>query len=1034
MESIWEILRLKETKDRAAIKRAYAALAKEYNPEEHPKEFLRIRDAYQKALRLAGQNAAGRRTAEEAAGAEAAGEEAADAEAVDVEAAGAESASTEGTEAPVLEEKSAFHWDFTEENPFRGGPAISSFRELFCGKRCRDRNAWADYFTSNDFLKGYREKDFAELLLETVKESCVQQPVNKEFLTELSIAYGLSSVSGQGALQIQMENNAAFYGIESIAEILRMGRGSIRFKGTDSAMIAGFRDYRELLSLAANDVWDDERMLRFGKLIDRYRLYNLSDRPIPNAAQYELTWRHPKSIRLLTYFLDNYALPDQCYRMLWSHLYLENAVQGKEALLYGKLREIVLSHMPQLADKPKISYKQLITDFSALTANLKQEPARAGELVELFWQREDMQAALMDEAFVERRILPFWVTRSSSAYVVAKLKEFYSEHGEAPYADRMLETIRAWEEWNRVNTELAQDEQAEILPGRFVLQERPYMRYFLHAAFPYTWGIRNHVLLSEYLQQVLPYSESWSRRFLHVEGDRLHPMESLKLQFGENILEVIFHLRYLEYQWNGSPLYGAAFAWEQVAGIEDDTVFWLLLPHTGAPFEEHPAVYQELVRRLSGLPVAESDIPVAADCITGGICQFTGDGGQPVCTLYRETLQKLYGCDVYRDGMLLLYEQTPRGKIQLPKGQRNAGQVEAGIQMGRRLLDELINPCSVAAEPAELPDSILIRDKWNRSNVLDAEQVTSEKLKEQLELYFAEKSNRLELTWKTRALIFLNNRGQYACFYFDHAASIWYALVGMPEVYAAVDSRDVVYVPFGLGKLPDYLIHQDLNYMKSRLQDIFSQVGSAKGKPKAMMWAPQVHRFETKVRYALDRRLYGGYRAEQVPNQITSPFYIPCLPCVVEYRDPEGRLPEQKTVVNGKAASGDKMMVQDKLVQYMQGRLLNLTLIWQYEEERDPNKLLQKRRIVLIQDQGSHQLVYEDEVKGSREYLVSDVREYMNAEGKKYKKAVFAGKTVPAYLVHQDMRRIRDCLDLLIPMIREPDGILNQFGEFAYLK
>ena len=80
----------------------------------------------------------------------------------------------------------------------------------------------ADYFTLNEFLRGYREKDFAGLLLETVKEHSAQQPVNKEFLTELSIAYGLSSVYRQGELQIQMEDNAAFYGIESIAEILRI--------------------------------------------------------------------------------------------------------------------------------------------------------------------------------------------------------------------------------------------------------------------------------------------------------------------------------------------------------------------------------------------------------------------------------------------------------------------------------------------------------------------------------------------------------------------------------------------------------------------------------------------------------------------------------------------------------------------------------------------------------------------------------------------------------------------------------------------
>lgn len=36
------------------------------------------------------------------------------------------------------------------------------------------------------------------------------------------------------------------------------------------------------------------------------------------------------------------------------------------------------------------------------------------------------------------------------------------------------------------------------------------------------------------------------------------------------------------------------------------------------------------------------------------------------------------------------------------------------------------------------------------------------------------------------------------------------------------------------------------------------------------------------------------------------------------------------------------------------------------------------------------------------------------------------------YLVHKDLRRIRDCLDLLIPQIVYPDAILGQSGEFAF--
>lgn len=42
---IWEILGIEETFDKTEIKRAYARKAKLYHPEEHPKEYQRLRSA-----------------------------------------------------------------------------------------------------------------------------------------------------------------------------------------------------------------------------------------------------------------------------------------------------------------------------------------------------------------------------------------------------------------------------------------------------------------------------------------------------------------------------------------------------------------------------------------------------------------------------------------------------------------------------------------------------------------------------------------------------------------------------------------------------------------------------------------------------------------------------------------------------------------------------------------------------------------------------------------------------------------------------
>lgn len=50
MPDIWKMLEIEPTKDVAIIKRAYAALAKKYHPEQYPEEFLNLRNAYEAAM------------------------------------------------------------------------------------------------------------------------------------------------------------------------------------------------------------------------------------------------------------------------------------------------------------------------------------------------------------------------------------------------------------------------------------------------------------------------------------------------------------------------------------------------------------------------------------------------------------------------------------------------------------------------------------------------------------------------------------------------------------------------------------------------------------------------------------------------------------------------------------------------------------------------------------------------------------------------------------------------------------------------
>lgn len=923
------------------------------------------------------------------------------------------------------------HWQSRMDwNPYQGGDSIRKFEELYTGKRRQDRTAWSDYFLSGIFLKSWREEAFTKLMWETVREYQQEYPPNKEFLTELYIAYGIRKVNDE----FQAEHNALFPGIEYIVGIAQLGPVIRNFKKNDPAMQAGFRDYRELLMMAGSDSWEDEQLLLFGKIIDRYALSNISDRPILNADQYELSQRHPRSIRLLTYYFHHEKLPDQTYRILWNHLRLDTATNGREKLLYGELREAVLEHLPEMAEKPRISYKQLLKDFYRYGIGCSYhlcegDTEEEREELDQFFSREDMKSALMDEAFVEEQILHYWITKGSGRYLLLKLQDYYEKHPEAPYAKRVCTQINEIKEHrcsqDMRRKELREDEESGYTWGIFDFQKRAYVRYYLNTAFHLPRGLQKPICLEEYLEKHMPYSPKWSKGLTDPEKSGLFSNHPVEIRFGGNILSISFHLRYLEYRWNDSPRV-PYFPGEDLEKIEDDTQFWLLAPIAAAPFDAHLSVSSELQKRLSRLPVHEEDIPVIADCITGKICRLE-EKDFPVCSLYAEKEDRLFGCDIRKDDTITLYEERKYERQPVPNGTWNVRDMDMAIRMGTRLLGELTREYDSRWSIELLPGQILVRIPYHPEKVFSGEQVTEELIQDLLRQYFDHKINRLELAYGGHSLLFIRHEkgNQYGCFWFDHRKQDWYGLVSLPEVYAVVESDEVVYVPFGLGKLPNYLVHHNTNLIHEQLAQIFAQTACKNPNPKMMMWSPQIYRFETRQRYRLALRLYGEYPADQACNQLMDRFYLPYLPVRMSYTELDGTSSGSLEVLKNKAE------VQYQLSRYMQGKLNRLALTWEYEMERSEGDIYY-RHLVLLQDEGRHQMIYMDDDRNHISYLVSDVTEYLDADEKRYRKEIFLGEKVPGYRVHTDLRRIRDYLDLLFSEIRNPFALINNFGEFSY--
>ena len=53
----------------------------------------------------------------------------------------------------------------------------------------------------------------------------------------------------------------------------------------------------------------------------------------------------------------------------------------------------------------------------------------------------------------------------------------------------------------------------------------------------------------------------------------------------------------------------------------------------------------------------------------------------------------------------------------------------------------------------------------------------------------------------------------------------YFTLLFLPEVYETVPLSKQKYVPFGLGKLPDYAVHPDAASILCKLDSVFRQLG-----------------------------------------------------------------------------------------------------------------------------------------------------------------------------------------------------------------
>jgi len=700
--NIWRVLGLEPTRDVAAIRRAYARAARQYHPEEQPEEFQRVHDAYQQALSYARSaprsssiggaipparkyNAKGNKsTPKKSAGGSYSGggpsrplphldpagplrRPRAEARIVPL-----------GGGKPAVPEPDWLREETAEGQAelFRRAPAMGAFREVWQNEKKRnDKNAWREFFTSPVFLAAQREEGFAAALCDFVEQEVKNgRPLPRKFLVELAIVYGVR-FRGKDPFYLSF---AAFPGIESIRDILRMGDPVSRLNHEDDKCWAAcWQDYFELLAIAKSGGFEDpDRSGRWKELFGRYRKEKITEKPeTTRRSESEVENRLPHGLRLLAFFVEKHPLPPEAVQYLYDTLKLEAAASTSMKRYYKPLLDVVLPILPdQTAVRAEKEALRLlyaaVADFMRLydraayftnTPVLRSYDRRPtqGELRdarEIIASPHFQQLALtrkLQESTLMKRIM------ESGTCLPALLAEYYGEHRGDPVADALLEWSLSSVHRQEHDPEFFYD-KPYVYPGtspyKIDLENQEFWYYYLSTAFPAALTTSRETPLAQIIGEHCYPSWGWRRAFTGFDENlqRIPEPVSTTFRVGETEVRLEFHYFYQIFTADGEEK-EELFPWEELEALEDDRLFWLALPLAIAGAAPRAAIRREIYRRLSALPLDEVIWSDAADCLVNHVTTPK----KPFTGLLRgkmEDGQTLYGYEVRQNRVLEVFQ------------------------------------------------------------------------------------------------------------------------------------------------------------------------------------------------------------------------------------------------------------------------------------------------------------------------------------------------------------------------------------------